>query len=673
MDAYVTESLKNENENANIIKTKYPEKLFRVMTERKKLKIIIEHRMNKISPSFFRVQVLGDRIFSPQQVISKNLSQFIFEAPIIDPGSYSLQVRLMFYNYPEMFTLETTVDSEFPKIKSLDKFIVNGDSNTRGLFKSLFRNNMGHKNIKCEWVHEGKKIEDRRISYICVFPYSDVSTNYEKDDPRPKELILTYEWYFPSDFYSLEDILKSSFEDVCKPHEKCRLKGPCNFDDNDNRRICTTKHADYTFISIGSHTPEWNETHNDKYLNKIFNHIQNYYSNLKFTFLTTNVANFHLIPKRFQRQYLIRNEYRMARNNDLLRNYVRKSIDQGYENIDLLDIFSTSQPIWEFSKDAPLELLISTPLLSDYIRANHRIFFSYEPENPSFQLGFLGIGKSTVSGTLHVRFPTSIEAKNISLTFIGREVVEFVDLSDLKKTRAEKIIVKESIYLWKTTSAIGHEPITDLDLPFEFKIPGDAFESLTSHHGKIQYTLKAAIGVAKKKSTYVKVLVPIRRWIIPEEQDLRPLVLKSNSRDRKVPLSWQAILPQTFVNVNSEIVIKLRLTSHNPELRIHKINSCLKTYMSYAVENRDDTNERKCHQKNKVHGKDIMMIPMGPDTIFETNVIVNIPNDVMPTCKTKYITVRNEIRIKIAFERSRHHVIIKRDVVVGRNLFDRFT
>ncbi|RHZ79433.1 hypothetical protein Glove_146g57 [Diversispora epigaea] len=438
-DAYVMESLKNEN--ANIIKAKHPEKIFRVMTEHlkktyyvsEKLRIIIEHQMNKISPSFFRVQVLGDRIFSPQQVTSQNLSRFIFEAPLMDPGSYSLQVRLIFYNYLEIFTLETKIDPEIPNINSLDKFIVNGDnwnftvesqdiiiqqinndnkirnscsnsntdiltgrwdkdlksyypykcnipkykdsefpklfqkqyyrynwirflgdSNTQALFQLLYRSNMGNK-IKCNRVHKMKDVNDiknRRITYFCTLPYSDVSTNYEKDDPRPKELILTYEWYFPSNFYNLENLLKGSFEDVCKPCEKCRLRSRCKFDDNDESRICTTKHADYTFISIGSHTPEWNETNNDKYLNGIFNHIQNYYSNRKFTFSTTNAVDIHKIPKRFKRQYLIRNEYRIARNNDLLRNYVRKSIEQGYENIDLLDIFSTSQPIWEFSKDA---------------------------------------------------------------------------------------------------------------------------------------------------------------------------------------------------------------------------------------------------------------------------------------------------------------------------------
>ncbi|CAI2193440.1 2301_t:CDS:1, partial [Funneliformis geosporum] len=47
----------------------------------------------------------------------------------------------------------------------------------------------------------------------------------------------------------------------------------------------------------------------------------------------------------------------------------------------------------------------STPLPSDYVKTDSRMFFSFHPENTSFQRGYLGVGESTVSGTLHIRFP----------------------------------------------------------------------------------------------------------------------------------------------------------------------------------------------------------------------------------------------------------------------------
>src|SRR5436190_19060310 len=112
----------------------------------------------------------------------------------------------------------------------------------------------------------------------------------------------------------------------------------------------------------------------------------------------------------------------------------------------------------------------STPLPTDYIKTDSRMFFSFHPENTSFKKGYLGIGITTISGTLHIRFPHAVAAKTITLNFIGRETVEW---TDLKKIRAEKILVNKSIYLWRSSTELEHELVTDLDLPFEFEIPED--------------------------------------------------------------------------------------------------------------------------------------------------------------------------------------------------------
>ncbi|CAG8708139.1 10368_t:CDS:1 [Acaulospora morrowiae] len=306
---------------------------------------------------------------------------------------------------------------------------------------------------------------------------------------------------------------------------------------------------------------------------------------------------------------------------------------------------------------------VSSPLPSDYIRHDPRIFFSYHPENTSFQKGFLGVSTSTVSGTLHIRSPYAVEVKNIALTFIGREVVEW---GDLKKIKAEKIIFSQSDYLWEAASALGRELITDLDLPFSFDVPEDVVESFTSQFGKVQYTLKAIVNHKAKKKIAVEVKVPLCRWSIPEEQKLRPLIIRSNARHRKMSLSWQAILPRTFFDINSEVVIKLRLVSHNPYLRIRKISAYLKTYVNYTVKNHGVLHEKR-HSKYQIYGKDIQMTPVGLDTEFESNVVVKISNSVPPTCKTKYTAVKNQIHIKVSLEKSRHPVMIIRDITVGRN------
>jgi len=312
----------------------------------------------------------------------------------------------------------------------------------------------------------------------------------------------------------------------------------------------------------------------------------------------------------------------------------------------------------------------STPLPSDYIKTDSRMFFSYHPENTSFQKGYLGVGNTTISGTLHIRFPQAVEAKNITLNFIGKETVEWVDL---KKVRAEKIIINRSIYLWQSASELGHELITDLDLPFEIEIPEDAVGSFDSHLGKVQYTLRATINrKPRRKKNSVEVLVPLCRWTIPKEQEMRPLVIKAHARNRKIPLSWQAILPHVFFDVNSETLIKLRLISNNSDLRIRKISSCLKTCVRYCVDDRGviPVQREKRHPKHTVSGKEIMVTPMGSDTIFEANTIVKIPSNIPPTGKTKYMVVKNKIQIKVTFERSRRSVMIMRDVIVGRNFLD---
>jgi len=310
----------------------------------------------------------------------------------------------------------------------------------------------------------------------------------------------------------------------------------------------------------------------------------------------------------------------------------------------------------------------STPLPTDYIKSDTRMFFSYHPENISFQKGYLGVpGVTTISGTFHIRFPHAIEARNVTLNFTGKEIVEWIDL---KKIRAEKIIVNKLMYLWQSTTELGHELITDLDLPFDFEIPQDAIESFNTHFGKVQYTLRATINrKQRRKKHFIEVLVPLCRWTIPSDHEIRPLIIKSHVRHRKIPISWQAVLPQTFFDINSEALIKLKFTSHNPDLRIRKISTCLVTYVQYFVD-RHPQQRHKYHKKHHTPGKDILMRPMGTNTIFETNTMIRIPSDVPPSGKTKYMSIKNQIQIKVTFERIRNTVMIVRDIIVGRNFLE---
>jgi hypothetical protein len=341
----------------------------------------------------------------------------------------------------------------------------------------------------------------------------------------------------------------------------------------------------------------------------------------------------------------------------------------------------------------------STPHTNDCIKSDHRMFFSFDPEKSSFLSGYLGINVTTITGTLLIRFTQAIKAREVNLYFIGREKVEWVNLRKITK---EKIILKQHEILWKSTNPLGYELITELTLPFEFKVPSNAIESFNTNFGYVQYTLKAIINKKQiKKKVWIEVKVPIWRWTKPLEEELKPLIIKSkSSQHRRHQIDWEAILPKTFFDINSKFKIKLRMTVQDPDLRIKKISPFLKGNVKYFDDNEDfisnggdnssgddddddddDDDEDEDNRKKFIpfekeqywykceiiNGKDVIMTPHGPDTLFETDIVINIPNDVIPTCKTNYMKVINEIQIKVMFERSNTYVLITREILIGRN------
>ncbi|CAG8468311.1 857_t:CDS:1 [Funneliformis mosseae] len=304
---------------------------------------------------------------------------------------------------------------------------------------------------------------------------------------------------------------------------------------------------------------------------------------------------------------------------------------------------------------------VSTPHPNDYIKSDHHMFFSFHPDSSSFLSGYLGVNTAKISGTLLIRFPQEIEAREIILHFIGREKVEWKD---------EYIIVNKQEKLWTTSNPIGHELIGDFTLPFEFQVPSDAVESFESHYGSVRYTLKAVIiRKEKKKKNCAEVIVPIWRWSQPPDEELRPLVIKSKFiQQRKHQIEWEAELPQTFFDINSKrFKVKLKMICHRPDLRIRKIISYLKGIIRDKADNLS-SEKKQYWYKGEMSGKDIIMVPNGTDTIFEAMVVIDIPSNILPTCQTIYMKIINEMQIKVIFERSNTFVLITKEILVGRNI-----
>ncbi|CAB4433205.1 unnamed protein product [Rhizophagus irregularis] len=84
---------------------------------------------------------------------------------------------------------------------------------------------------------------------------------------------------------------------------------------------------------------------------------------------------------------------------------------------------------------------------------------------------------------------------------------------------------------------------------------------------------------------------------------------------RSLYISWQAVLPQTFFDVNSEALIKLKLTSQKPDLRVRKIRTCLKIFVQYFVVGQPEERQR-LHSKHIITGNDVLMTPVGTNTTF---------------------------------------------------------
>ncbi|SRR6266542_5398581 len=301
----------------------------------------------------------------------------------------------------------------------------------------------------------------------------------------------------------------------------------------------------------------------------------------------------------------------------------------------------------------------SAPNPNDYIKSDHRMSFSFHPENSSFLSGYLGVNTTTISGILLIRFPHAIEAKEVNLYFTGRE-----------KVKDEKIIIVDKHEkLWTTSNPVEYELIKDLTLPFEIQVPPDAIESFESQFGSIRYTLKAVMIRKQQKTTWIEVIVPVWRWSQPSDEELRPLVIRSKAiQQRKHQIEWEAVLPGTFFDIDSKFKVKLKMICHSPDLRVKKINTYLKG-IGYKTDDSSilSFDKEQYWYKGEMSGKDIIMIPNGTDTIFEIKVPIDIPCDIHPTCQTKYMKIINEIQIKVIFERSNTYILITKEILVGRN------
>ncbi|CAG8704574.1 14464_t:CDS:1, partial [Acaulospora morrowiae] len=296
--------------------------------------------------------------------------------------------------------------------------------------------------------------------------------------------------------------------------------------------------------------------------------------------------------------------------------------------------------------------MASTPRPEEYIISNHCMFFSYQPEQASFITSHPWDKGITVAGTVVIRLPQVTEVHKVLVEFKGRETVKW---SKLGKVYCENIIERSEV-IWQSENLWGYELKDELILPFEIKVPVEIPESFETGHGNVKYTLKATLNTSRDmKPIHIEVLVPITKWSKPSVEDLQPLTIKSQNKNRKNLVSWRIILPKTSWDLGSKFDFKLQIVGHNPELRVHKINTSLKNFIRYKFDGDDDSwtfkKEHRCF-KRVIRSKDIIIFPEGTDCIFEATIEMQVPGDAIPTFETRFMKIVNQLQVKVFYERS---------------------
>ncbi|CAG8628174.1 1232_t:CDS:1, partial [Acaulospora colombiana] len=296
--------------------------------------------------------------------------------------------------------------------------------------------------------------------------------------------------------------------------------------------------------------------------------------------------------------------------------------------------------------------MASTPPQEDYIKSNSHMFFSYPPESSSFIDNNSCDRQIKISGTVVIRLPQAIDVQKVLVEFKGVEIVKLI----LGKVYCENIIDVSKV-IWQSENWLNYESKDELMLPFEIKVPSEIPESFDTSYGGVKYTLKATLITKKEKKPkyFIEVIVPVTKWTESMLEDLRPLTIKSQqNRNRRNLISWKICLPKTSFDLGSRFNVKLELTGQNPELRVHKIIMSLKNFIRYKVDGDnvfDFQKEYRCFKK-VLRNKDISILPEGIESIFEVTTEMKVPEDALPTCQTKFMTIINQLIVKVFFEKS---------------------
>ncbi|CAB4392135.1 unnamed protein product [Rhizophagus irregularis] len=321
--------------------------------------------------------------------------------------------------------------------------------------------------------------------------------------------------------------------------------------------------------------------------------------------------------------------------------------------------------------------LVSVAPRSKYSR---KVFFEYSPEETSFQLGYLGPDKSTIEGTLRLRYTDDkpIFAKKITLSFVGKEFVRFAGIlekgqdilreddesevydeqaSTTKITthKAKREFFASKIIIWRSQSKGHYEGVKHLDLPFKFKLPDNIPPStiMDEGSGRIYYTLKAVISRrsidpnSRNTKKTIKYLVPVVRYTITPEPKSIHWIKKEGGPTKQYVLDHDVSVARSIFGPGEFVVIPIKLTFNEPQVYLKKIFVGLKEYHELRTDKYETLTKR--YVVKEIVEADTIPISQGPDNECFVEVKLNMPNErkLLYDIDTTYITVSHKLKIKI--------------------------
>ncbi|RIA96122.1 hypothetical protein C1645_733508 [Glomus cerebriforme] len=333
-----------------------------------------------------------------------------------------------------------------------------------------------------------------------------------------------------------------------------------------------------------------------------------------------------------------------------------------------------------------------------------KCFFSYPYNMKTFQIGYLGVGPSTISGGFHVRYPTSspIHISRIEATLIGQEAIAVLFHDDLQNKKHVFYSQTQCIY---TSPSLEFAPTTTLDLKFNFNLDDDIPPSYSTSSQnniplsqniiryKIKITIfrKCNIFKLQGKSKIVSKICQIERYSLPSilrsRNSQRLLMYRSESNkikpDSKLNLVHaEAFLPSEYIDMNSIMVIPLTLILPDSNMKVERIYVVIKEYQTFKENEKGNElvyfDESQEILKYESLADNIEIVEEEINKYF-IELRLDIPAFDCSSKRIqafegvrimKYFSVKHVLKIKIKFE-NEGVIVLRKDIWLQRSLSEK--